>query len=417
MVNKILQRAAVILNTDVNEISFVLSNSGVYRAKEAYKNVLLIYVNETPKLVAKWCDNADWLEHEAVILTELSIAGVPAPKFVSIEPLNDTVVLFEQHLGGSNLQELLNRKMLSQSEALKHASAAFDVLLSKTRKASTLQALNQELDELLQPLTKQQVLGTAGTDIANKLQKSISEFFAEDRAVDTSIAHFDFRLANIILANQHPFLFDFEFAHRSHFAACDWFRLLSYSPGIEAGAFLRSECPAALRRAMKNPDLIAQLQTLTYLCEFKIKNQVFPKYTQQSLINELVGQLSSQLDQSQRPLRLQVQATRIENTKTTENTTASNDVDELQKHLLSLEVALHSARQERNESLQELGIARHRLNRTEEQLRVRNSEISHRDQVINALSTCASFRIGKAITGIFKLIPGVKSRSQFPNQQ
>jgi hypothetical protein len=404
MIPAILDYLSAKNKLDRHSLSFVLTNGGYYRNQQRFRNTCLIFLNAKPYLIARWySEQGELLNKEAEALIYLAKKEIACPKFTEIVQISDTQVLFEEFIQGQSLEHLLTTAKLSVEEAIRISEKLFTELLDKTSEPSSVGQFNAELDGLFELASRYAVFEHRNISLAK--QKSLIFKAYHPFGLQTSFAHNDFISKNILLSEDSSYLFDLEFAARSHFYSNDWFRMLMYSPGLSAEGSFRSAmvdeslllttAPTRIKQLLVNEQTIKALKLLAYLRDFQIKVEVSDSAT----ITRLVGMLDAQI------CDCFLDGQKLGTTKSEGKLAAEisdKEKNETLKRVRELEI--DSMRLRRQIAANEQAMSAHL-----EIIKSNEQALAKQLELIRSIEKSPSFRIGKTITRAIKLVPGLKS--------
>ncbi len=429
-----------------NELTFVLFSGGVNRSREAFRNVSLIYHHTTPVCVARWYNEEDGrLTSERDVLVDLERYQAPTPRCLELVTIGNKTILFEELLDGPDLNSLVAKKLLSKETAVTEALEVFEELFLKTKEASEISQLEEELRLLFALGIKHNLFSELPSELIPQIQNSILSHF-RNAPIVTSMVHFDLTLKNIIATKNHPRCFDCEFTSRSHFYFVDWLRLWVHSPSLKGEQFVHYVMPKSISEIVSEEEVFRSFLVLYDLISFKTQLRVFPKYLLSTLQVSAQRNISSRLDRTQDAALLFATETSEEDLSTAEHLDsfeakyyhALKVVEETTKKYDAVQLALskrnakyatyHALAEEFHATKSKLEEAYRVLSAQNEQLKMRllatenllgeqakanekhvadlHALIEHKEGSLREILHSSSFRLGHKITSSIKKIPG-----------
>jgi hypothetical protein len=179
------------------------------------------------------CDLADFYERAEEFCGACETISCP-PLFRFREEEHDFVGF--AFAAGENAAEAYLAGRLPADELLRNLRT-LEEALAGTAVASTTEAAATELEELLRAVRETNLLGETDlalldTVISPRLRAGLIRANPETRWTNG-----DFLAQNIIVTDAGPKLVDYEFAHRTHFYAEDWARIVRHSEALPASVF------------------------------------------------------------------------------------------------------------------------------------------------------------------------------------
>lgn len=385
-----------------NELSYAILAGGSYRTPQSYRCAAILFRCAKPFAVARWLPSGRSLVHDLSLMKEFANFGIDVPRILGKLTVNGLEVLIEEHIPGISLQEMLERRLICREEALVMAAALYDRLTEKSRQVSTVSEAGNEIDTYLELAANLENINPALTAILTEAKRLVLAALAQSGEVFTTLCHFDFVLKNLLCCEKRVFLIDFEFSRRSHLWFYDWFRLFKYSATLSRDMLKHAAIPSLISAFLHDEKSYRAARLISLLIDFSLESQVFPTYKRKDLTKSLLVDLVREA-QGLNPTKL-VQTT---------SSSARFDCSSVTSHDVSRELlatqgrvlVLEDARSKLNTEVQALNSEVHSLRSSVSSLEIQKSELNG---IIQSLVRCPAFRIGKAVTGVAKLIPGVK---------